>query len=121
LGSSDWVELGGRIHYLVPPGEAVAADLSRAELMTPCRREDLDGIAKCLGRIPLKTLKVERIWIEWAEYPLACRVRCGSDAIYLTRDKSGDWHIQGSQFILTERFPAGSNAVPVKKAVRQLQ
>jgi hypothetical protein len=97
----------------------MAIDLSRAELMTACRREDLDGIAKCLGRIPVKNLKVERIWIEWTEYPLACRVRCGSDAIYLTREKSGDWRIRGSQFIHTERFPAASNALPAKKAVTE--
>ena len=109
----DVVGIGGVEYRLSHLSEAKPVDLTGVEFVGGCSEDDKREIARCLGRIQIPKLLVRKVWLAWAELPIAARVSVDGKGyetyIYLTKGADNIWHVKGSFLMVSNTSGKGES------------
>jgi hypothetical protein len=105
------VQLWDKQYQLRSATESTAVDLTGVPVLGSSDERERRAIGNCLGRIPVTNLYVKAITVVWSERPIAARVsldrgtqtRC---ILFLARDHSGSYRIEGSTTLLIDSLRA---------------
>ncbi len=83
---------------LKPLAQSKPFSLTGIRFTSDCPEEAKQGIARCLGRIPIANYPIKTIEVVFAQEPVAARILVEgvpdpSSYIFLSRGLDGEWHV----------------------------